>query len=1227
MLCFFCQERKRFVPIKLMFLVMVAALLPLAAGKAVQAETPVVTIMEIQGEGHVSPFVEQKVTTEGVVTAIAFNGYYVQDPVGDENPATSDALFVFKTGSKPAVGDLVEVTDTVTEFIPGGAATGNLSTTQMSFPAITVLSSGNPLPAPVVIGSSGRIAPAVDVITKSERPVNLQDVPGVFNPDNDGIDFYESLEGMLVTVEDAVAVSATRTFSPFSSELFTLTNNGANIAPSDARTARGGINLQPDPDNDGDQNPERVQIQFDGTLYPFPVPAIAVGDRLGDVTGVVGYSFGNFEVNATAEVTVTSGGLGVETTSLAPEKKQVTVASYNTLNLSPDASDDNQRATLASQIVNNLGAPDVIALQEIQDNSGEDDDGTTAADQTLQALVDAIAAAGGPAYDFFDVAPGDGTSGGVPGGNIRNAFLYKPDRLKLVDFVSLTPDVLAEIGVGNPDAFFGTRNPLLATFKFQGKEFTVINNHLTSRFGSTPVFGGPQPFVQAGEVEREAQLGALNEVVDALLDAGKGNEDRASKAGRVIVLGDLNTMEFTNDLTEILPGTGPDRVLTNLISGLTDDNVYTFNFEGNSQVLDHMFVTDNLLDGAEFDIVHVNVDFPRIDDTVGSDHEPLVGRFNFETGQGKGNSEAGAMVKDVHFYLTILHNNDGESELIDLGSGLEDFGGAARFKTVVDDLKDEAIHGPWPQRGAKRGVVMLSSGDNFLAGPEWSANRDKEEAPPFYDTIALDLIGYDALAIGNHDFDFGPDVLADFIEGYELTQPPYLSANLDYSGEPRLQALFDAGRIAFSTVVKERGELIGIIGATTPNLKFISSPRNVVVDPNVADAVQAEVDKLEDMEINKIVFISHLQDIDGDIALAGQLEGVDVMVAGGGDELLANPGDLLVPGDEAEVFGPYPMMAVGADGQEIPVVTTSGQYGYLGRLVVGFDKDGNVIDIADNSGPVRIAGDDCNGYLPCEDAVASDAQVQALVTDPVSAFVAELAENVVGTSEVDLDGTRSSVRSKESNEGNLIADSLLWQASQLAGDFGVPAPDVALQNGGGIRNDSVIPAGNITELDTFSMVPFPNFVTVFPAVSRDQFKEILENAVSRTQLGDIPGGTGRFAQIAGFSFEWSGSGTAQVLDDAGNVTTPGTRIEKITLDDGTSIVSGGAVVSGPDVTVATIDFLARGGDQYPFRDAPFTVLGASYQQALSNFIQNGLGGLISAADYPEGGEGRITELP
>jgi 2',3'-cyclic-nucleotide 2'-phosphodiesterase (5'-nucleotidase family) len=567
----------------------------------------------------------------------------------------------------------------------------------------------------------------------------------------------------------------------------------------------------------------------------------------------------------------------------------------------------------------------------------------------------------------------------------------------------------------------------------------------------------------------------------------------------------------------------------------------------------------------------------------------------------------------VDFVLTILHNNDAESALVSL-PGQPDFGGAARFKTLVDHYRWNAIHGKPSIPGAKRGVIMVSSGDNFLAGATFSLSLEK--GIPFYDTIAMDLIGYDAIAIGNHDFDFTPDVLADFIEGFTYTNPPFLSANLEYSGEPRLQALYDEGRIARSVIIKERGELVGIIGATTPMLRYISSPRNVGIIDDVAAAVNAEVAALEAAGVNKIILISHLQSIDEDLALAQELTGVDIMVAGGGDELLANEGDLLVPGDEGEVFGPYPMWTTDAEGTAIPVVTTSGSYGYLGQLVAAFDKQGNLLMVdEENSGPKRVAG----GSYP--DAVAPDPMVMALVTEPVIAGLAEMASTVVATSEVALDGRRSMVRTRETNEGNLIADSLLWQANQLAGDFGVPAPDIALQNGGGIRNDSIIPAGPITQLDTHSMVPFPNFVSVVENISREQFKEILENAVSRVEFGD-----GRFAQIAGFSYTWDATGTAQVLNPDYSVAVPGTRVQEVVLDGGTVIVSGGVVVGGPDLTVATIDFLARGGDQYPFRDAPFTTLGVTYQQALQNYLQIGLSGVVSAADYPEGGEGRITRI-
>lgn len=565
------------------------------------------------------------------------------------------------------------------------------------------------------------------------------------------------------------------------------------------------------------------------------------------------------------------------------------------------------------------------------------------------------------------------------------------------------------------------------------------------------------------------------------------------------------------------------------------------------------------------------------------------------------------------FWLNLLHNNDGESQLIDLGTGLEDYGGVARFATVVEDAKWDALYGPLSMAGGHRGVLMLSSGDNFLAGPEFNASLDK--GVPYYDTIAMDHIGYDAVAIGNHDFDFSPDVLEDFISGYELTQPPYLSSNLDFSNEPGLQALVDDGKIAKSTIVVEGGHKIGIIGATTPFLEFISSPRNVEVDPDVAGAIMGEVVKLRTMGVNIIILISHLQSIEEDIALAAELDEIDIVIAGGGDEVLANPDDLLVPGDE--IYGPYPIIATDSNGTEVPVVTTAGDYGYLGRLVVGFDRRGQIISIDENfSGPIRVAGGDN------PDAVEPDPVIQELVVDPVQDYVDDLAQNVIGYTEVPLDGVRTNVRTKETNEGNLIADALRWQATQVAADYGLPVPDVGLQNGGGIRNNAVIPVGNLTELDAWNMVPFANFVSIVPDIPRTQFKEILENAVSRVEFVD-----GRFAQISGFSFVYDPSGTAQTLDADGNVTVPGTRVVDVILDDGTVIVDNGVVQSGPNLNIATIDFLANGGDQYPYRGAPFTRVGATYQQAVVNYIVDGLLGLVTAADYPDGGEGRITTLP
>lgn len=551
--------------------------------------------------------------------------------------------------------------------------------------------------------------------------------------------------------------------------------------------------------------------------------------------------------------------------------------------------------------------------------------------------------------------------------------------------------------------------------------------------------------------------------------------------------------------------------------------------------------------------------------------------------------------------LTVLHSNDGESKLLNAGTGaLVDYGGAARFATVVKNLKAAAN-----DCANQRGVVLISSGDNFLAGPEFNASLQLPSGARYYDAIALDLMGYDASAIGNHEFDFGPQVAANFISGFTTSTTQFISANLNFSQEPSLAALETAGKIKKSTILNVCGQQVGIVGATTPLLPSISSPGKVFADPNLAPIIQTQVDQLLSQGVNKIILTSHLQSVAEDVNLIAQLRGIDIAIAGGGSDLLGNAGTLLVPGDT--IVGAYPKPATDLDGKTVQVITTDGNFKYVGRLVATFNVTGDVVSVDPISGSVRVSG-----KVGDPDAVQPDPTVQAQVVNPVQISVNALAANIIGTTQVPLNGQRSQVRTRETNLGSLIGDALLSQARLLGPNFNAPRADVALQNGGGIRNDSIINGPNLTELDTFSILPFSNFLAVVPNVSAAQFKEILENTVSRIEFSD-----GRFAQIAGFKFTYDRRGTAQIVDNAGTVLTPGSRVKEVVLSDGRVVVAAGQVVPGaPSVNIATIDFLARGGDQYPFRALPFTVLGTSYQQALFNYLTTTLGGVVTNSQYP-----------
>ncbi|HYH25880.1 MAG TPA: 5'-nucleotidase C-terminal domain-containing protein [Blastococcus sp.] len=560
------------------------------------------------------------------------------------------------------------------------------------------------------------------------------------------------------------------------------------------------------------------------------------------------------------------------------------------------------------------------------------------------------------------------------------------------------------------------------------------------------------------------------------------------------------------------------------------------------------------------------------------------------------------------FTLTLLHANDLESSLLPVtGTDGSSYGGVDRFVELIQQQQKAAVTGkPGAGQAGKRGVVTVSAGDNFLPGAQLAASEDS--GAPIYDATAFSAAGFDVSIFGNHDFDQTPDFLAQWL-GDVSSDTAFVSGNLGFDAEPALLARVQDGTIVTTHVVKERGEEIGFIGLTTPELPRLTSSRGVTVDPDLAGIANAQAAAYAEAGVDKVVLVSHLQDIDNEVALAGQLSGVDLIVGGGGHELLADAGDPLVA-NGVTPYGSYPLTPTDADGDVVPVVTTNALYTYVGRLVVTFDEDGELLRVHDDlSRPIPVVAQG-------PDAVTPDATVNEQVVQPVQQYVAELAENVVATSEVPLNGIRNDVRSRETNLGDLTTDALLAAGRREAAAAGVTAPVVALQNGGGIRNASVLPAGPITSLDTYTVLPFANFVGVAPAMPVTMFIGGVEHGLSAAVVDGVLQPAGSFAQAAGYRVSYDPAQPA------------GSRIVDLVLDDGTVLVEDGAPTGALDtISVATIDFLLRGGDGYPFDGVEFTVLPVTYQQAFERYLIEDLGGVVTTAEYPVGGEGRITPVP
>ncbi len=576
------------------------------------------------------------------------------------------------------------------------------------------------------------------------------------------------------------------------------------------------------------------------------------------------------------------------------------------------------------------------------------------------------------------------------------------------------------------------------------------------------------------------------------------------------------------------------------------------------------------------------------------------------------------------------------------------FFNAASLNDVAGDLATAANNTSLLLNGAPvtlaTGVDVDSDGDNDSFVAEASEfGSGLEAGSGRVDISIMNLIGFDASAIGNHEFDLGSGVLADLISfdtggspGDEANvlsgvdwigaQFPYLSANLDFSNDSELSGIATTSilsadafksdlaavsgvgtaatpsKIAPATIITVDGVQVGVIGATTQLLSSISSPGETTVSggggsndmTQLASVIQPVINQLEAQGVTHIVLTSHLQQIALEEELAGLLDGVDIIIAGGSDTVLADDEDVsrgLSPGQTAERS--YPILTTDAAGDSVAIVSTDGEYSTVGRLVVSFDDNGRLDTTSIDSA--------VSGAFATTDAVVTEvvgstsfatdsiaARVQALTT-AVQAVVNTQDGNIQGSTDVFLEGRRTEVRTEETNLGNLSADANL--AAAQAVDSTVM---VSIKNGGGIRaaigevvndgetttflapqanEDSGKQTGQISQLDIVNALRFNNSLTL-QTVTADQLLQIVEHAVAETADGATPGQFGQFSGI-NFSFD-----PTQPAND---------RVQTLAITD----TSGGIVdilvqnselvgdASRP-IRVVTLNFLQGGGDSYPF---------------------------------------------
>lgn len=569
--------------------------------------TTVANIGQIQGEAHESPYNGKKVKVSNVVvTKTDRYGFYVQDLKADGNAKTSDAIYVVSK-EKVAVGDQLTIEGQIKEGYmeelsvrPGQTfrkPTDSLTVTQ--FFASKVTKNGTAaLPEPVNISD--------------RMPKDIVDnTPTTYDPEHDALDYWESLEGMLTTVKKP------RVLGPqYRGDIYLLPNGYQALPLNNI----GGVNLRPNV-----QNTATIPV-YVGNKYI----AKAKDYFNEDVSGVVTYRSKVYKLEPTKLPDLQDGGLQREVSKIYPSEDKLTIASYNIENFSANnaagETPDAKVEKIAKSFINEIHSPDIITLIEVQDNNGSVNDGTVSGVRSGEKLAAKIKQLGGKEYKYTEVAPVDGADGGKPGSNIRVAYLYNPQRVKLVEREAGSSTEAAAFKDGhlvkNParidptnPAFTKVRKSLAAEFEFKGEHIVVIANHLKSKLGDDAVYGSKQPAVQNTLAQRIEQGKLLNAFVKEGL---KQNPNL-----KFVLTGDFNDFEFSETAKAVA-----GNELVNMMLNHDAADRYSYFYRGSNQSLDNIFVSKNIADKTVFSPVHINASFME-EHGRASDHDPVIAQLDF----------------------------------------------------------------------------------------------------------------------------------------------------------------------------------------------------------------------------------------------------------------------------------------------------------------------------------------------------------------------------------------------------------------------------------------------------------------------------------------------------------------------------------------------------------------------------------------------------------------------